>query len=574
MSTKASAASQGAARSAGQTMRGAPLMPQYAEEDGSLEQRIGSRWLNRVGVVAVLIGVSYFLKLAFDNGWIGPGLRVLIGLAGGAGLCWWSGRFRRGGAAAFSYSLKAVGVGAMYLSLWASFQLYHLLAAPLAFLAMLLVTAATSAMALVEDAELLAGLALLGGMLTPVLCSTGENHEAALFCYLLLISAGAFALQRYKPWPRILLGAFAGTALLGAAWFGDYYTSALYAETLLLYALLFALFAAAPLYAGMSRELPTGHTALVLAIVNGFTFYGAVYEMLALGSHASSAQAFWALVLAALYAGLALALERRQGEQQVREHLLPTVHWAMSIALLTLAIGLRLHAHWSTMAWLVEGGLLFWAASATRRSWPRLFAAAVVLIGLIRLFCYDLEEWGYLQPVFNARLATMALAIAVLLWMMREERRQSNEAHEGLEAVLAVGMVNVIALTALLLEIRDAFDGAMMTAGAPESMRYAAQQAHHGLMILRGFCYSALLMTYGAALMAAGFVRRAAVLRWQAMVLIAITVGKVFLVDTSELEHAWRVLSFIILGAILLAVSYAYQKDWLGLPERGGKEVL
>ena len=37
-----------------------------------LESRIGSHWLNRIGISAVLIGVSYFLKFAFDNNWIGP----------------------------------------------------------------------------------------------------------------------------------------------------------------------------------------------------------------------------------------------------------------------------------------------------------------------------------------------------------------------------------------------------------------------------------------------------------------------------------------------------------------------
>lgn len=96
----------------------------------SLERRIGSQWLNRVGVVAVLVGVSYFLKLAFDNGWIGPGLRVLSGLIAGVGLFWWSERFRRPNSLAFSYSLKAVGTGILYLSLWASFQLYHLVPEP------------------------------------------------------------------------------------------------------------------------------------------------------------------------------------------------------------------------------------------------------------------------------------------------------------------------------------------------------------------------------------------------------------------------------------------------------------
>ena len=50
---------------------------------GGLESRIGSHWLNRVGISAVLIGVSYFLKYAFDNNWIGPAGRVTIGLLAG-----------------------------------------------------------------------------------------------------------------------------------------------------------------------------------------------------------------------------------------------------------------------------------------------------------------------------------------------------------------------------------------------------------------------------------------------------------------------------------------------------------
>ncbi len=39
----------------------------------SLESRIGAQLLNRIGIVAVLIGMAWFLKLAFDRNWIGPG---------------------------------------------------------------------------------------------------------------------------------------------------------------------------------------------------------------------------------------------------------------------------------------------------------------------------------------------------------------------------------------------------------------------------------------------------------------------------------------------------------------------
>ncbi|MGA3126380.1 MAG: DUF2339 domain-containing protein [Candidatus Korobacteraceae bacterium] len=536
----------------------------------SLERRIGSQWLNRIGVVAVLVGVSYFLKLAIDNGWIGPGLRVMIGLIAGAGLCWWSERFRRTNALAFSYSLKAVGVGVLYLSLWASFQLYHLLPGTIAFLAMVLVTAATAGVAIAQDAELLAGLALLGGLLTPVLCESHENHEAVLFCYLLLLSLGAFVLQRVKPWPRILVGAFAGSCLLGGAWFSDYYSNDQFAESILFFTLLFALFALAPLFAMLEpeRDGPTRMAGLLLAVLNAAAYFLAVYALLErLEGPVPASAAACALALAVVYAGLAVALDRRVGEHPGVERLLPMAHYGLAITFLTIAIPLRLHEHWITMAWLMEGAVLFWAGSGTTHRRVKLFGGAVVAIGLLRLLALDLWKWGEQPLILNLRLATFAVAIGALLWMTYlDSRSPDGEADEGMMLVAAV-TVNLLVLLAAGLEIHDTF-GPLIRAtmvNRRDPAYFDMQVARHSLAILRNFSYSALFMLYGAGLMWLGFVRKSALLRWQAILLIAATVIKVFLFDASALDRGWRVLSFIILGALLLAVSYAYQRDWLGL---------
>jgi uncharacterized membrane protein len=65
--------------------------------------------------------------------------------------------------------------------------------------------------------------------------------------------------------------------------------------------------------------------------------------------------------------------------------------------------------------------------------------------------------------------------------------------------------------------------------------------------------------------MAVGFFLRSAFFRWQALVLLAFTIGKVFLNGVSQQSEGYRVLSFLALGVLLLAVSFAYQKDWLRL---------
>ena len=85
------------------------------------------------------------------------------------------------------------------------------------------------------------------------------------------------------------------------------------------------------------------------------------------------------------------------------------------------------------------------------------------------------------------------------------------------------------------------------------------------IRIAEDFTYSALWMAYGTMLMIVGFWRRSAFVRWQALVLIAFTIVKVFVYDVSQLDRGYRIVSFIVLGVVLLTISFVYQRDWLQL---------
>ena len=45
---------------------------------------------------------------------------------------------------------------------------------------------------------------------------------------------------------------------------------------------------------------------------------------------------------------------------------------------------------------------------------------------------------------------------------------------------------------------------------------------------------------------------------------------KVFVYDVSQLDRGYRIVSFIVLGVLLLAISFVYQRDWLQLSPRAG----
>ena len=528
-----------------------------------LESRIGSHWLNRIGITAVLVGVSYFLKFAFDNNWIGASGRVTIGLLSGIAVVVWSESFRWRDYRVFSYSLKAVGIGVLYLSLWAAFQLYHLVPAGVAFVAMLAVTAATAVLALAQDAEILAAFALAGGFLTPVLLSTGENHELQLFGYVAILDAATLVLVTYKAWQRLLVLSFASTLLLYIAWYGEYYAGSELGWTLAFATLFFAMFAVGPLVARPAmQEEGTNKVSLIalfLALVNAGVYFMEVYAMYE-GVN-KTATAWFALGLAAVYLGLSRLAAPHYGE--AAQQAIRLLHLGLAIAFVTIAIPIRLDAHWITIGWLVEAGFLLWLGDRIRSDLLNAFALAALALGVARLLVFD--NFSTTTLLFNTRMMTYAIAIAVLGGVAWAAGKRGDDASETVSAGASVAL-NLLAIIALSREVAD-FYWRQMAQATPHPMRWnpADYARIRSVQIARDFTYSALWMAYGAMLMIAGFWRRSAFVRWQALVLIALTIGKVFIFDVSELDRGYRIVSFIVLGVLLLAISFVYQRDWLKL---------
>ncbi len=283
----------------------------------------------------MLIGISYFLKFAFENNWIGPAGRVAIGLIAGIAIVLWSERFRLKGYKAFSYSLKAVGIGTLYLSLWAAFQRYSLIPNSVAFAMMLLVTASAAAMALAQDAQILAAFALTGGFSTPLLLSTGQNREVALFSYLAILDLATLVLVAYKPWRRLLVMSYAGTLLLYVAWYAEFYTRPQLGTTLAFATVFFVIFAIAPLL----TLQPDGEHPLfasipaVLAFVNAGVYFLQAYVMIQ--EVDKTYMAWFALALAAIYIFLSRQVHARNLSSRNDSEILYFLHLAVAIGFIT-----------------------------------------------------------------------------------------------------------------------------------------------------------------------------------------------------------------------------------------------
>jgi uncharacterized membrane protein len=540
------------------------LAPSAQRSSEDLEGTIGKLWLNRIGIIAILIGVAYFLKYAFDSGWIGPGGRVAIGLIAGIAVVVWSESFRRKGSVAFSYSLKAVGIGILYLSLWAASQYFHLVPASVAFVAMILVTASTITLALTQDAEILAVYAMIGGFSTPALVSTGENHEIILFSYVLLLDVAILAMVAYKPWRRIVWGAMLGTAVMYIGWTAQYYDSTERTVTVLFASAFFVVFALIPLLTPLTRSRwhpGMSITLTLLPLVNGGAYFLALYAMY---DRETVTLTWFALVLAAVYLLLSSQFKRRvDGEPDVVKTV-NLLHVAVAIAFITVAVPLKLDAHWITIGWLIESAVLLFVGVKSDAHFLRVFAGCTLALGVCRLLFID--NFSTQMLVFNARFATFLVAIAIMVGIVVAGNRFASEREKPFIMMAGIAL-NALALIALTREANDYFTRHIAETYQQRNMYEASRQ----LEIARDFSFSAIWILYGAALMIVGFWKRSAFIRWQAMVLLAVTIGKVFLYDSRELQQVYRILSFIALGVMLMATSYAYHRDWFKLsPKKSG----
>ncbi len=198
---------------------------------------------------------------------------------------------------------------------------------------------------------------------------------------------------------------------------------------------------------------------------------------------------------------------------------------------------------WAGFAFL----LLFWAAGKAAASPGFRFAAfALLTVALVKTVVFDYanhHRFAFdpfrLQEGFSHALFERWLALAAVLgatWLAARLAR-AGKMTEAPSLFTAFG----VALFAVLnVETATFFH------------QYAPEAAFAAISVLWG--------VFAAALMALGFLRRLHLLRTVSLVLFAFTGAKVFLFDMSKVATPFRILSFLVLGVLLIAASWLYHR--------------
>src|SRR5436853_6760034 len=244
-----------------------------------LENRIAGNWFNRIGIVAILIAISSGLKWAFDNNVIGPSGRVAIGVLLGALMLPWSQWLLGKGYRYFSEGIVALGEATLFLSVWAGCQYYTLYSRDVGFVAMIAITAVMAAVAIGRDSQRIAVLSLLGGLLTPILASSGKDQQVVLFTYLILLGGGALVIASKKDWKSLAPIAFVGTQIYFWGWYSEFFHSTSPLERTVLFATLFYLLYSVLPIAKALRGV-SGELDVAMILLNSFAYSVALFILM------------------------------------------------------------------------------------------------------------------------------------------------------------------------------------------------------------------------------------------------------------------------------------------------------
>jgi uncharacterized membrane protein len=519
-----------------------------------LESLIGGSWFSWVGIIAVTFGVAFALKYAFENAWVGPGARVGLGALAGLSLLGVGERLRRKGLRPFAYVLSGGGVLILYLSIYAAFNFYGLISQTPAFLLMTLVTAGAVLLAVRQDALPVAVLGLVGGFLTPVLISTGQDNQVALFTYVSLLDAGVLAVGYFKRWRTLDFLSFAATVVMTLGWGLRHYDGTKLWTTLFFLTLLFTLYSLLAVFHNVLPRRRSRWFDVALLASNATLYFAAGYGLLYAAGYERALPAALALVVAAYFGALATAARGRCAE----DRLLAYAYVGAAVTFLTAAVAIQLELQWVTIVWAVEGLMLTWVGLRSGEGAARRSAVAVFAVAAMHWLFADAQQFAFspeslaagtaaaFVPVANARAVSClvlvgALAFAARLYRSaryaepREGRRAPGVGEREALASLYTLAANALALTLLTLDLSDYFGRQKAL-----SQGLAAERAENA----RQFSLTALWAIYGGALVAYG-VRAGAgggfrAARYAGLALLALASVKVLAVDLAFYDAVWH----------------------------------
>jgi uncharacterized membrane protein len=514
---------------------------------GSIESAIGTKWIGRIGMVAVVFGIAFFLKYSFDNKLIGETGRIILGIISGAcfiGIGEYFQKWKQW--KIYGQILTGGGLAILYFSIYAAFAFYHLIPQLLAFAVLIVITTTGIILSIRYSALSIVTIGILGGFLTPIMLSTGENRPISLFAYILLLDAGIIAVASYKNWRSLGIASLVGTILMYIAWHAKFYTLDQQPLAFIIVTV-FYLFYNIYVLCLSSKQKTTEADNFNIILAATFYFIAFIAQNDAVNNWNFKFFVPALSLVAILFAGLARNLNR--------DHSITYCFVSISVILTVIAAFVVFEKEWISAVLATEMVVFAYLGIRFNKDFLRLVSNLLVVISIIRFFMELMPELGpfdNMTLILNSRFLICSFIIAAFYLLLLLYTRKKDLMTKAESAIIPIILIitQILSVVLLSIEFYDFY-------GAPTSDKYLAFAEFANA---RQLSLSLIWIIYASILTAIGMIRRSRILRILGILLIGITVLKVFLFDLAALETVYRIISFVILGFALLIVSYFYNR--------------
>ena len=463
---------------------GPPGQPSGIFADWNWEWLLGGNWLARIGIVAIIFGVAFFISLAIDRGWLGEAERVILGVAGGLAFTG-AGEYFRRRYGVWAQTVTGGGIAILYLSVYGAFALYGLISTELAFGAFAIITLAGALLSLRHEAMGVAVLSIFGGFATPLLLQEQLPDQRLLLVYVLVLDVGVLALAGFRNWRWFTLLGWAGSLILFAFWQTELEPSVALAQTGI--TVIFLLFAGATIAFHVVRQQAAGIADLALVTLNAAGYYGISYWLMN-DPYRDWMGGFTALV-AVFYALLAAAC-RLRGPEQLNLTLFSA---GLAVVFAVLAVPIQLGGPWISVAWGIEALVLVWLSFPLRMRELRWAGYAMFAVSGGWLLAADTPGalTKDLTPFYNEYTISYVGAVvlpAVGAYVLHLRR---NDLEPGEEKAIPFMALRAAIFVAAIIPVQ--VEGAWVAvAWAVEAVLALLLAARLGMVELRWFAYGLL----------------------------------------------------------------------------------
>lgn len=517
-----------------------PALPVHGV-DTAISSITPAQWVGGVGVLALLFGFAFFFKFAIDQGWISEwgrlGIGVIVGVLFLVLAELWHGKHAR-----YAELLCAGGIGVLYFTVFAAYSFYNKVDSSVGLLCLIVITVSTLLLATRYSSRVLGMLGLAGAYVSPFLVDFARADHVAFFAYVTLVNVGLVALLWFDFWTGLLFAGLVGSILN---------------------------------FVAHGWGIPSGQTVAIAA-----TFLMVNYALVCVGvpllyrrarEHVGRQEGaflglFYVLTSLSVFTGIAVTLS---GAYHM--YIAPLMLLASVVTFLSYAVLDRLEDSSVNYSLVLIGtkflvAAVLWQFTGAVENWYLLVVAAILFVAGLGLSRKELWVFGVLVSLLTG-VKSIGLEVGMVPYPFFTNARFWVEMAVTVELALFGYALHRTKLSPQDIRVPEVlFSVAAAVLWFAGSQEVVGRYAGSDMVNARNLLLSLWWMVYASVLMVVGGLPLLRMIRRVATVLFGLTVLKVFLYDVRALDLEFRVVSFIVLGIILLVVAFYYQrhKDAVG----------